>query len=250
MSPRLLHREINVNAAAACTWRGGAVPACQDVITHAARSVACAPGTVPRCSTRGPSSSSSSSCWWWGSKIRVQLSSSLRWSPTTKLVVDRRSLRAQRLHDRPCITTVNHLAMHFLLWTPANSPPPPLSFGGQRSVHKVFDIHSVRWRHSNLQSHYDLYVVEQRGVLCEVKWWRFIALFEKLNQLVQENVRIITILLRKWCDSNIHLWELAPHSGGKTAGTDTLWRNYVTVTLCIQGSVHKIFNIQNNFCLN
>jgi len=27
-------------------------------------------------------------------------------------------------------------------------------------------------------SQYDLYVVEQHGILCEAKWWRFVALFE------------------------------------------------------------------------
>jgi len=25
---------------------------------------------------------------------------------------------------------------------------------------------------------YDLYVVRQHGVPCEMKWWRFVALFE------------------------------------------------------------------------
>jgi len=31
-------------------------------------------------------------------------------------------------------------------------------------------IHRVKWRHSTLWSHYDLYVMRQHGVLCEVKW--------------------------------------------------------------------------------
>jgi len=39
----------------------------------------------------------------------------------------------------------------------------------------------------------------------------------KLNQLVYENGRIITILLRKWCKNNKHYTELAPQNGGKTA---------------------------------
>jgi len=38
--------------------------------------------------------------------------------------------------------------------------------------------HRVKWRHSDLWSHYDLYVVRQHGVLCEVKRRRFVALFE------------------------------------------------------------------------
>jgi len=39
-------------------------------------------------------------------------------------------------------------------------------------------IHRTEWRHSNLWSQYDLCVVGQHGVMCEVKWWRFVALFE------------------------------------------------------------------------
>jgi len=36
-------------------------------------------------------------------------------------------------------------------------------------------IHRGKWRQSNLWSHYDLYVVPQHGVLCEVKCCRFVA---------------------------------------------------------------------------
>jgi len=32
--------------------------------------------------------------------------------------------------------------------------------------------------HSNLWSWCDLCVVGQHGILCEVKWWRFVALFK------------------------------------------------------------------------
>jgi len=39
-------------------------------------------------------------------------------------------------------------------------------------------IHRMKWCHSNLWSQYDLYVVRQHGVLCKVKWWRSVALFE------------------------------------------------------------------------
>jgi len=55
----------------------------------------------------------------------------------------------------------------------------------------------------------------------------------KLNRLVSENVRVVTVFLRKWCHSSTHFSELAPHHGGKTAGIDMVWRNYVTVTLCV-----------------
>jgi len=37
----------------------------------------------------------------------------------------------------------------------------------------------MKWRNSNLWSQYDLYVVGQYGVLCEIKWWKFVALFEQ-----------------------------------------------------------------------
>jgi len=50
---------------------------------------------------------------------------------------------------------------------------------------------------------------------------------------VCENIRVITILLRKWYHNNKRVSELASHNGGKTAGIDMAWRNYVTVTLCI-----------------
>jgi len=39
-------------------------------------------------------------------------------------------------------------------------------------------IRMVKWRYSNLWSHYNLCVVGQHGIQCEVKWWRFVALFE------------------------------------------------------------------------
>jgi len=46
-----------------------------------------------------------------------------------------------------------------------------------------------------------------------------------------ENISVIVILLRTWCHNNKHFSELAPHHGGKTAGIDMLWTDYVTVTL-------------------
>ena len=44
---------------------------------------------------------------------------------------------------------------------------------------------------------------------------------------------MVIILLRKWCHNNKHFSDLAPRHGGKTAEIDMVWRNYVTVTLCI-----------------
>jgi len=37
-------------------------------------------------------------------------------------------------------------------------------------------IHSLRWRQSNLWTHYDL----GSGQLSEVEWWRFVALFQQV----------------------------------------------------------------------
>jgi len=50
---------------------------------------------------------------------------------------------------------------------------------------------------------------------------------------VYENVHIIAMLLRKRCQNNKHFAELAPQNGGKTTGIDMIFRNYITVTLCI-----------------
>ena len=40
-------------------------------------------------------------------------------------------------------------------------------------------IHWVKWRRRNPLSHNDIYVVGQHGVLCKVKWRRFVALFRE-----------------------------------------------------------------------
>jgi len=55
----------------------------------------------------------------------------------------------------------------------------------------------------------------------------------KLNQLVQRNVLIITVFLRKWRQNKQTFIRVCPTSWRKTAGIDIIWRNYLTVTLCI-----------------
>ena len=85
-----------------------------------------------------------------------------------------------------------------------------------------------------LWSQYDRHFVGQhrrtvRSLVVKIR--RIIRM--KLNQLVYENVRIIAILLRKWCPNKKRFAELDLQHGGKTAGIDMIWRNYVTVTLCI-----------------
>ena len=58
-------------------------------------------------------------------------------------------------------------------------------------------IHRMKWRHCNLWSQYDLYVVGQHGVLCEVvgeDLWRY---SNKIGSVLKENVHVITIWIRK-----------------------------------------------------
>jgi len=55
----------------------------------------------------------------------------------------------------------------------------------------------------------------------------------KIESVDLRKFRISTILQRKWCPSKKHFAELDLQRGGKTADIDMIWRNYVTVTLCI-----------------
>jgi len=77
-----------------------------------------------------------------------------------------------RTHRRRLLTDKNNLVMD------NNEHSWQESDVGLRHVMGISRIHRVKWRHSYLWSHYDLYAVGQDGVLCEVKWWRFVALFE------------------------------------------------------------------------
>ena len=46
------------------------------------------------------------------------------------------------------------------------------------AVHRVtVTLFAQQQIYSNLWSHYELYVVGQHGILCEVKWCRFVTLF-------------------------------------------------------------------------
>jgi len=79
----------------------------------------------------------------------------------------------------------------------------------------------------------------QHGVLCEavVKMCRVVRI--KLNQLVWQNVYVLLLFYAKCCHSSKHFSELASDHGGKPAGIDMEWKNYVTVTLCIGRSSFK-----------
>jgi len=48
----------------------------------------------------------------------------------------------------------------------------------RQTTDTLIAMRCVKWHRSSLRSQYDLYVVRQHGVLCEVKCWRFIALLE------------------------------------------------------------------------
>jgi len=71
--------------------------------------------------------------------------------------------------------------------------------------------------------------------ICHVIWIKWISWFEKMSTLSPT-------LLSKWCHNNKHFSELASHHGGKTAGIDMVWRNYVTVTLCILSLLQWMFS--------
>ena len=76
--------------------------------------------------------------------------------------------------------------------------------------------HRMTWRHSNLWSYY--FIRPTISMLWGNSAYCVKLCGEDLNQSVWENVRIIVILLRKWCHNNKHFSEFAPHHGGKTAG--------------------------------
>ena len=80
-----------------------------------------------------------------------------------------------------------------------------------------------------LWSQCDRHIVCQHVVVCVVKWWRFvtnwISWFKKLSVLSLSYWEIDVY----WRQNNKHFAELAPQNGGK----QLIWRNYVTVTLCV-----------------
>jgi len=93
-------------------------------------------------------------------------------------------------------------------------------------------IYMIGWSDVTVTVICDLYAVGQHGVLCEVKWWGISRYSDKIESFFKENVRTITVLLRKWCHSKKHFVEpAAPYHGGKTTSTDVVWRNYVAVTI-------------------
>ena len=99
--------------------------------------------------------------------------------------------------------------------------------------HQWWAIHRVKWRHIYIWSQCDRHFVGQHVELCVVKWWIFDALFE--SNWISRFKKMSVLSLSHW-ESDVywrqnskHLSELAPQNGGK----QLIWRNYVTVTLCI-----------------
>ena len=61
-----------------------------------------------------------------------------------------------------------------------------------------------------------------------------------------ESVRIITILLRKWCHNNKHFSEPAPHQGGKTAGIDMI----TSLSLYVYDKTQMVLNHDNSIIVS
>jgi len=79
--------------------------------------------------------------------------------------------------------------------------------------------------------------VGQHIVLCVVKWWRFVKLLESNWIGWFKKMSVLSLSYWEsdiyWCQNNTHFAELTPQNARK----QLIWRNYVTVTLCITSSV-------------
>jgi len=88
-----------------------------------------------------------------------------------------------------------------------------------------------------LWSQCDRHFVGQHVVLFVVKWWRFVTLFESNWISWFKKMSVLSLSYWEgdiyWRQNNIHFAELAPQNAGK----QLIWRNYVTVTLCITSIV-------------
>jgi len=85
-----------------------------------------------------------------------------------------------------------------------------------------------------LWSQCDRHFVGQHVVLCVVKWWRVVSLFEQNSISWFKKMSVLSLSYWEsdvyWRQNNKHFADLAPQNGGK----QLIWRNYVTVTLCIK----------------
>jgi len=85
----------------------------------------------------------------------------------------------------------------------------------------------------------DIYVVRQHGVLCEVKWWNLSRYSNKIKAVGLRKCPYYHYLTTKVMSQQQKQTFLraCPHHGGKRAGIDMAWKNYITVTLCIHVSM-------------
>jgi len=90
----------------------------------------------------------------------------------------------------------------------------------------------VKWRHISVVAMRSPFCRSTRRTMCAVKWWRFVVLFE--SNWISWFKKMSVLSLSYWesdvyCrQNNKHFAELAPQNGKQL-----IWRNYVTVTLCI-----------------
>jgi len=81
-------------------------------------------------------------------------------------------------------------------------------------------IHRMKWRHSSVHGHIPISMLWSNTAYCVKLSSDDLSHYSDNIESVglrNENVRITTILLRKWCHNNKHFSELAPQHGRKAA---------------------------------
>ena len=107
-----------------------------------------------------------------------------------------------------------------------------------------FERSDVTYLWSQCNRHF----VGQHVVLCVVKWWRLVALLESNWISWFTKMSLLSLSYWEsdvyWRQNNKHFTDLSPQNGRK----QLIWRNYVTVTLCILWlhCSHNCWNIGTN----
>ena len=98
-------------------------------------------------------------------------------------------------------------------------------------------IHRVKWRHSNLWSQYDLYAVGNTAYCVRFSGGDLSRYSNKIESDGLRKCPYYRCLTLKMMSRITNIFQSLLHNmAGKTAGMDMVWRNYVTVTPCIQAS--------------
>jgi len=98
-------------------------------------------------------------------------------------------------------------------------------------------IHRVKWRHSNLWSQYDLYAVGNTAYCVRFSGGDLSRYSNKIESDGLRKCPYYRCLTLKMMSRITNIFQNLLHNmAGKTAGMDMVWRNYVTVTPCIQTS--------------